>query len=151
MYKLISDDTFVQIRNTLDYIMKERTSAGIGTSKKKAEIITEGEEDDMWTKGVLGMETPKRLLDTLVYLIGLNFAFRAGLEHRNLRWANPQLTIVSSGDGGEALRYAEDVSKTNQGGLASRKIKQKVVFAFPNKDNPDRCLLRYFKAYIAKW
>ena len=37
---------------------------GVGTKKKQAEIITEAEEELLWVKGVLGDETPQRLLDT---------------------------------------------------------------------------------------
>ncbi|KAL5016718.1 hypothetical protein ScPMuIL_006307 [Solemya velum] len=91
------------------------------------------------------MDTPQLLLDTLVYLLGLNFALRAGNDHKNLRWTNPQLSLVSSKTGEESLRYTEDISKTNQGGLKSRKIKRKVVFAFPNTTEPRRCLIRCYK------
>ncbi len=114
-------------------------------------IITEAEEDMLWTEGILGTGTPEKLLDTLVYLIGLNFAFRAGQEHKNLRWNNPQLTLVSSETGEEILRCREDVSKTNQGGLNSRKLKQKVVYSFPNRGKPERCLVNVFKQYVQHW
>lgn len=149
-YRFLNEECFVQIKNTLDHIMKSRTQAGIGTEKRQAQIITKEEENIMWQKGILGMETPRRLLDTLVYLIGLNFAFRAGMEHRRLRWENAQLSLIKTEFGKEALRYREDVSKTNQGGLSSRKIKQKVVFAFPN-ENPERCVIQYYKLYIQHW
>ena len=54
-------------------------------SRKQAAIITLGEEDFLWSKGVLGSENAKQLLNTMVYLIGLNFALRGGQEHRTLR------------------------------------------------------------------
>ena len=84
-------------------------------------------------------------------MIGLHFAFRAGLEHRNLRWEKPQLTIVTTNNNEEALRYWEDVSKANQGGLVTRRIKQKIVYAFPNKTRPERCILKFYKAYLDHW
>jgi len=147
----LNEECFLQIRNTLDNLMKERSSAGIGTEKRKAEIITFEEEKLMWERGILSMDNPRRLLETLIYLIGLNFAFRAGKEHRNLRWKNPQLSIVRAGNGEECLRYKEDVSKSNQGGLASRKIKQKIVYAFRNKEYPERCIISFYKAYVEHW
>lgn len=64
--------------------MKERAAQGIGIETKQAQEITVEEENLMLQKGILGMDTPQRLLDTLVYLIGLNFALRAGKDHMNL-------------------------------------------------------------------
>ena len=131
--------------------MKERASAGIGIEKRKALAITLDEEEQLWEREILGMDTPQRLLDNLVYMIGLNFAFRAGQEHRNLRWERPQLTIVTTNNDEEALRCREDVPKANQGGLVTRRIKQKIVYAFPNKTRPERCILKFYKAYLDHW
>ena len=39
----------------------------------------------MWEKGLLGMNNPQQLLDTMLYQIELNFVLCAGQEHRNLR------------------------------------------------------------------
>ena len=139
-YKLVNEDCFIQLKNTLDFVMKERASAGIGIEKRKALAITLDEEEQLWERGILGMDTLQRLLDALVYMIGLHFAFRTDLEHRNLRWERSQLTIVTTNNNEEALRYREKVSKANQGGLATRRIKQKIVYAFPNKTRPERCI-----------
>jgi len=102
----------------------------------------------MWEKSILGYDSPERLLGTLVYLIGLTFAFRAGLEHRNLRLNNSQLYIIQREDG-ECLKYTEDVSNTNQGGLTSRKTKRKAVFTFPNTQHLERCLNELYKRCIS--
>jgi len=51
-YKFLSDDSFFQIRNTLEHIMKQRASVGFGTDKRKAEINTYTEENKMWEIGV---------------------------------------------------------------------------------------------------
>lgn len=47
------------------------------------------------------------------------------------------------------LEYSEDISKTNQGGLDHRTVKRKVVRAYQNTDNPDRCIVHYWKKHIA--
>lgn len=77
-FKLIDDPEFIKVKNTLDTLMKQRASLGIGTTVKKAEVISKEEEDILWNTGVLGSETPAQLLDTLVYLLGLHFALGAG-------------------------------------------------------------------------
>ena len=45
------------------------------------------------------------------------------------------------------LVYNEDVSKTFQGGLKSRKVTSKVVTCYPRKDIPERCLIRLYQKY----
>ena len=48
------------------------------------------------------------------------------------------------------LRYTEDISKTNQGGLAHRRKEPKQVIHYENIDNPERCLIRLYKLYMSK-
>ena len=57
--------------------MKRLTAKRLGFEIKQAEPITEGEEQLMWTKGILGDTVPKTLLNTLFFLIG---------KVKNLRW-----------------------------------------------------------------
>ena len=58
------DPGFSTFRASLDAEMKRLSREGVGSKKKQAEIITEEEEELLWVKGVLGDETPQRLLDT---------------------------------------------------------------------------------------
>ena len=83
-YKFLDDDDFCQLRNTLDNIMKDKTSKGLGMVVKKAQIITESEEELLWEKGFLGSSNPKQLVNTLLYLFGLNFALRASQNTEEL-------------------------------------------------------------------
>ena len=93
-YKFLSEESFLQVKNTLDHTMKQRAAAGLGVNKKKAETISIEEEELLWQRGILGDTTPSRLLVTLIYLFGLHFALRAGKEHRNLRMKNSQITVL---------------------------------------------------------
>ncbi|XP_038068807.1 zinc finger MYM-type protein 2-like isoform X3 [Patiria miniata] len=145
-YKFLSDPDFLQLRNTLDGLMKERAKAGLGIRRKQAEEITVEEEESLWQKQILGSSSPSQLLNTLVYSIGLNFALRGGQEHRNLRWKSPQLQILIDGNGDKFLRYTEDASKTNQGDLKHRHIKPKVVDAYESKVR-ERCIVTLFEEY----
>ena len=45
VYKFISDPLFLELRNTLDRKMKERSQAGIGTTTRQAESISPEEEE----------------------------------------------------------------------------------------------------------
>ena len=97
--------------------MKESAAQGLGSLVRQAQIITEEMENTLWSKNILGSDTPKKLLNTLVYMFGLHFALRAAQEHRNLRFNNSQITECVDGDGVYYLEYVEDVSKSNQGGI----------------------------------
>ncbi|KXJ05048.1 hypothetical protein AC249_AIPGENE2047, partial [Exaiptasia diaphana] len=86
--KLFNDEKFSYLRDALDTAMKDSASSGLGIKKKQAQVITLDEEDELWSKNVLGDDNHQQLLDTLLYLFGLHFALRGGMEHRRLRLQN---------------------------------------------------------------
>lgn len=142
------DREFAGFRLTLDAEMKNLRAQGLGTSPKQAEPITETEQECLWAKNVLGDQTPKSLLDTMVFMCGLFFALRSGQEHRTLRLE--QIRLVEPPDGKPAyLVYTENVSKNNPGGLKHRKLNPKVVTHHANTECPERCFVRLFKCYIS--
>ncbi|XP_046565575.1 uncharacterized protein LOC124274278 [Haliotis rubra] len=67
-YKFLTDDAFLQIKNTLDNMMKRRAKDPSSKPPVQAEVITPEEEEVLWAKGVLGSDNPKQLLDTIFYL-----------------------------------------------------------------------------------
>lgn len=151
VYRFLSED-FLQIRNTLDTMMKKLKQRGVGADVKQAEVITLDEEEMLWNEGILGSETPTKLLRTLFYAMGLNFALRAGQEHRNLRFGvenHSQLRLLVDASGKHFLRYKEQVSKTHQGGLNDRNKKPKVVDAYENEENKARCIVELFRKYVS--
>ena len=56
-------------------------------------MITQEQENYLWEHNFLGSENAELLRDTLVWVLGVNFALRAGQEHRNLRLRNSQLSL----------------------------------------------------------
>ena len=68
----------------LDDVMKERVKANFGMTKKQACYIPLEIENDLWKRGILGEDTPDKLRNTVLFLIGLNCGFRAGDEHYEL-------------------------------------------------------------------
>lgn len=99
---------------------------------------------------MLGDKNPNVLLNTVVYQVGFFFALRSGNEHRRLRHSPSQIQLVEPPEGRALLVYHEDVSKTNQGGITSRKKKLKEVYQYANLENPDRCFVRLYKLYNSK-
>ena len=144
---LFKDAKFADFRATLDAEMKRLQSLGIGSKKKRAEILTEEEEEILWKQDLLGDKTPRTLLDTIIFYNGLYFALRSGKEHRQLRNSPCQIEIVEQCGKRSFLKYTEDISKNHPGGLKGRKITPKVVLHHQNLDNPQRCFVRLFKMY----
>ena len=125
------------MRQVLDAKMKELSRKGLGVEKKQAGTISPEQENQLWEKEIPGTDTHRKLVDTLLYLIGLNFALRASLKHRTLRVVkNSQLRVIVSKNGTRFLEYTEDVSKSNTGGLEQRKVTPKVTQAYEYRDNP---------------
>ncbi|XP_041355536.1 zinc finger MYM-type protein 2-like [Gigantopelta aegis] len=146
----LDEACYAGLRSVLDARMKEIARKGIGISKRQAQIISEEQEDILWRKQFLGEDTPRQILDTLVYLIGLNFTLRTGDEHRFLRVGSAsQSDLLVCSNGEKSLKYTEDISKTNQGGLKHRKLERKSVTVSENHDFPERCLVRLFEKYIS--
>ena len=148
-WKFLNDVEFKTLRNTLDTKMKELSSEGLRPRRRQAEVITEEEEEKLWSS-FLGAGNPTQLLHTVVYLLGLHFALRAGNEHRNLRHSpTSQLQLRRDSCGRRFLAYTEDVSKTQQGGLNHRKIAPKEVHAYENTSDRSRCLVTLYELYCS--
>ena len=150
-WKLLSEEIFADVKYTLDNLMKLRTSEGLGTSVKKAEVLSASDEDYLWSIGLLGTSNPEQLLNTLVVMIGKGFALRAGKEHRALRAPpfNSQFRFLGDDEGKPFIRYVEDIGlKTNKGGIRQRNLQPKEVDVF-SIENEERCPVSIIHRYLA--
>ena len=68
---IYKDSEFAEFRVCLDAEMKRLQSAGCGSKTRKAEPLTEEEEEILWQKGLLGRSTPQALVDTILVMNGL--------------------------------------------------------------------------------
>ena len=146
---LFEDSNFTEFRGVLDGKLKQLNRTGKYVEKKKAGVITVEMEEKLWESGMLGDHNPQVLVDTVLYLIGLSFALRSGEEHRRLRHFPSQIFVVKTEGTAPYIMYCEDVSKTHQGGLKSRKMAPKRVIHHANMQNPSRCLVQLFLKYNA--
>ena len=80
-WKLLNDETFKEVKYTLDNLMKLRTSQGVGKSVRKAQILSFSDEDFLWNMGLLRVNDPDTLLNTVVFVLGKGCALCAGKEH----------------------------------------------------------------------
>ena len=147
-WELLDQPQFLTLRNVVDNTMREHHSAGLGV-RRSSNIITLDSEDKLFNKGILGEDTPEKLLKTVIYMISMHCALRGGAEHCNLRrpGCNSQFSFDCDTLGRERLIYREDpLQKTSQGGLVCKGT-SKVVYIY-GTSNRARCPIYLFKKYV---
>ena len=120
---------FVNLYYVVDNIMKDLTHKGMGVIKHSTPILLKMEEK-MWDSRVLGEDTLDKLVETVLFLIAVNFALHGGKEHKRLRCPsfNPQIVNHIDGNGFECLKFTYDpYSKKNQDGLSKALSEPKAV------------------------
>ena len=117
---LFEDSNFTEFHGVLDSKLKQLNRTGEYLEKKRAGVITVEMEEKLWENGVVGDHSPQVLVDTVLYLIGLNFALRSGEEHCHLLHFPSQICVVNTEGTVPYIMYCEDACKTHQGGLKSQ-------------------------------
>ena len=151
-WHLVHGDEFMKFNRVLDSVMQERANKNIGTVRKQAQVISIEFENQLWERNILGEDTQDKLRNTVLYLLGVNLALRAGDEHYALRRPGckkgSQLSFGTNELNVRCLVYHEDsVTKTNRGGLCDMKKERKVVWIKPNT-SWERCPIRLIEKYI---
>ena len=151
-WRIVHGENFQDFNRVLDGVMQERANAAIGTVRRQAEVISMEFENKLWETNVLGEESPDKLRSTVLYLLGVNCALRAGDEHYGLRRPGgctpSQISFETNSMNVKCLVYPEDnVTKTNLGGIRDQKKERKIVWIKPSR-NVNRCPVRLVAKYI---
>lgn len=163
VYEFLKKSQFLPIKNALNNRMRFLQSNGLGFNPKKVDIVTRIMEEELWSCGHLGDSCPKMLLQTLVFLLGINLGLRAG-EHRLLRRPMFKVSLKEKKEAifvvyhfnilkqiyedDSRFTFIEWASKNNPGGIRHVNHKPKVVTVFAGKD-PQRCPVRLLKKYFS--
>ena len=70
---IFQDVAFKLLRNTCDSIFKKLHSKGVGT--EDTFVISVNEEDVLWNKKILDLDTPVGLLWAVFFIMGKTFAY----------------------------------------------------------------------------
>ena len=148
-YKFFEDDEFFDLCNTLDNHMKQLSKEGKIAPREKALPISVQEGEKLWSLGLLDDDTLTKLVDTLLYLLGIHFGLCAVDEHKSLK-INQQISVLYDSEVGlKYLYYDENTSKCNQGGLSTRSHDNNSSRAYQNVVNSDRCIVRLYEKYVS--
>ena len=137
-----TDSRFASFHNALDNVLHEFREKGIGAQTQRTEAFTKADEESLWQSGVLGIDNPKSLLYTVLYMNGKNLCLRGGEEQRQLKLSQFQRLT-------NPLRYVytENASKNRCGGLAQIRVENKVV---PIIAIGPRCHVKILDSYFEK-
>ena len=145
-HRILKDKEFEAARKVLNGYAIELREKGMGKRKRRADAITEEEEEMMWSKGVLGGNNPRNLNDTVFYLLSLHYGTRGCQEHHQVYIEELKIVKNTNGDT-EYIEWVEGQTKTRRGGLtkSDRRVTQR-VFA----DGSDRCPVVSRKTHLKK-
>lgn len=150
-FSLFKNVEFFAARKCLEAAMKETSASGLVSGKKRSKSISHEQENVLWESGILGRSSPKQLCQTLIFELGIHFCLRGGSELRRLRFGpSSQIQLDHDSNGKECLTYTEDISKCRQGGMKSLSANRKVVHAYHNEMNHERCVVCTYKLYASK-
>lgn len=124
--------TFAEFRSVLDARMKELLAKGLGTKTKKADYISEADEEMLWSSGVLGQKNATTLQYTVFFYACKIFGLRGKDEHRSLECSQFELGEDRKG---KFIRFIGRNSKTYSGGLGHMKLTNKDIKHYTNEGN----------------
>ena len=145
-----SEKEFLELRNLLDALFRKLHASGVGTTVKKTPVLSQSDEEKLWSTGVLDPSTPQGLLNCVFFLNGKNFCLRGGVEHRELKLSQFSREVLKV-EGRHLVRYTynEYVSKNRSGGLKQLKQGNKTVHQYES-ENVDRCHVIILDKYFSK-
>ena len=65
--------------------MKRLQKQGLGSKTRQAEPLSVQDEEQLWTKILLGGHNGRSLVNTMLFMCGTHFTLRSGQEHWALR------------------------------------------------------------------
>jgi hypothetical protein len=139
------DTRFRQMHAIIDTYFRQLRESGVGAEVKHTNVIMKEEEDELWDKGVLGLDTPESLLRALFFSNGKSLCLRGGKEHRALKISQ----IVRHHDPPHYV-YTENGSKNRTGSLHQLRLENKRVTVFPCPEAGVRCHFSILEKYLSK-
>ena len=141
------DDRFAGLRGTRDVVARKLHEDGVGVSVKHIATISQEEEAQLWSEGVLGLSSLHALLNAMFFLNGKTMCLRGGREHKALKLS--QFTFGTD-DGGDYVVYTENGSKNRSGSYKDKPDDNKVIKHYADSSLGEKCYYRVLTLYISK-
>ena len=141
------DPRFKELRGVRDNVARAWREEGIGAEVKHAESFTSEEEEQLWEQKVMGVHSPKALLNAVFFANGKYLCLRGGREHYNLKLS--QFRFGVNDKMVDFVCYTEFGSK-NRSGSYKDKAENKVVKHFADESLGERYYVHLLQLYWSK-
>ena len=127
---------WTEFRGACEVVFRHLHQSGVGADVKHTAIISNEEEDKLWSSGALNITDPKGLQQVVFYYVRKVYCIRGEEEQRCLK---PSQFVRSCQP--DCYTYTEHGSKNRSGGLAELHVENKQVPCYANPGNAPRCTL----------
>ena len=144
-FSMLNVKEFHEVQDILKKKQKQLKSIGKENQPNAADLLSDEDIDTFYSRKVLGIHSPRALLNTLWINNCTFFGMRPGKEQRDLSWGDLQLKTDSEGN-----RFIEfNIERQTKTGTGEnpRNIREKKPKMYEDKSNADRCPVNTYLAY----
>jgi len=141
---IAKDREFVNSRKVLEGKASFLREQGYGKRTRASKALTTEDEELLWSKGLLGSQSPKSLIATMWFLLTQHFGLRGRPEHHDMYVED--FSFSKDDNGVDYITYEENPTKTRQGGLRKkRRVVQPKMFS----TGGPRCPIKLLKTFLS--
>ena len=144
-FSVLNDKEFHEVQDILKKKQKQLKSIGKGNRPNAADPLSDEDIDTFYSRKVLGIHSPRALLNTLWMNNCTFFGMRPGKEQRDLWWGDLQLKTDSEGN--RFIEFNIERQTKTRNGENPRNIREKKPKMYEDKSNADRCPVNTYLAY----
>ena len=144
-FSVLNDKEFHEVQDILKKKQKQLKSVGKENRPNAADPLSDEDIATFYSRGVLGIHSPRALLNTLWMNNCTFFGMRPGKEQRDLCWGDLQLKTDSEGN--RVIEFNKERQTKTRTGENPRNIREKKPQMYENKSNADRCPVNAYLAY----
>ena len=133
----ITPAEFHEVQDILKKKQKQLKSIGKGNRPNAADPLSDENIATFYSCGVVGIDSPRALLNALWLNNCIYFGMRPGKEQRDLCWGDLQLNTDSEGN--HFVEFSQERQTKTRTGGNPRNLRDKKPQMYENKNNPDRC------------
>ena len=144
-FSVLNDKEFHELLDILRKKQKQLKSIGKGNRPNAANPLSDEDVDTFYSRKVLGIHSPRALLNTLWMNNCTFFGMRPGKKHRDLCWGDLQLKTDSEGNC--FIEFNIERQTKTRTSENPHNIREKKPKMYEDKSNADRCLVNTYLAY----
>ena len=144
-FSVLNDKEFYELQDILKKKEKQLKSIGKGSRSNVADPLSVEDIATFYSCEVLGIDSPRALLNALWLKNCISFGLRPGKEQRDLCWGDLQLKTDSEGN--RFVEFSQERQTKTRTGENPQNLREKKHQMYENKNNPVRYPINTYLAY----